>query len=472
MTRAALYYRQSLDAAEGIDRQRERCQALVTARGWTVADEFIDNDRSASKPRGEGTAWARLLRELDAGTVDVVVAVDMDRLLRTIQDLAVIIDKGAVVATVDGEIDLTTADGEFRATMTAALARFEVRRKGERQRRAQEQAAYKGKRSTGRRPFGYDDDGVTLRPDEAEAIAEAYRLLLTGVPLGGIARRWNEAGFKTGQAGRAATGRKGNGGGKWRHDNVRAVLMNARYAGLRAHKGEVLHHPATDELAGQPVRAVWPAIVDEETWRAARDVLLDPGRRTGPRGAKRLLTGLARCGVCGATVHAGAASMKYPMYRCSGAAGHVGRAAEPIEAYVSEVVVARLSRPDAAELLTDGKAPDVIGLREQATALRTRLDALSVDYADGLITRDQMRAGTERLRARLAETEAAMSDVGRVSTLGPLVQAEDVAVAWAELATDQRRAVIDLLLEATVHPVGRGVRTFRPASVGIEWKVN
>lgn len=73
-----------------------------------------------------------MLSHVGSGKFDVIVARDLDRLLRTLQDLVKLIDLGAKVATVDGEINLTTADGEFRATMLAAVARFEIRRKSER----------------------------------------------------------------------------------------------------------------------------------------------------------------------------------------------------------------------------------------------------------------------------------------------------------------------------------------------------
>ncbi|MEO7017318.1 MAG: recombinase family protein, partial [Leifsonia sp.] len=180
--RVALYFRQSLDVQEGIDRQRARCRALAEARGWSIFDEYTDNDTSATKARGQGTAWARMLADAAAQKFDVVVAVDLDRLLRTVRDLLTLTETGAKVLTVDGEIDLTTADGEFRATMLAGIARFEARRKGERQKRANAARAAAGKRSGGRRPFGYDSDGFTVRESEAEAVRDGYSALLAGVP--------------------------------------------------------------------------------------------------------------------------------------------------------------------------------------------------------------------------------------------------------------------------------------------------
>lgn len=469
-----MYLRQSLDVQEGIDRQRARCAALIEARGWQLVGQFEDNDTSASKPRGKDTAWARLLTALDVGGVDVVVAVDLDRLLRSIKDLVEITERGTMVTTVDGDLDLATADGEFRATIAAGLARFETQRKSERQRRAQAYAALDGRRVGGRRPFGWawenpcpggaecghlhtcavpgvrpaaGEKGRLVPDQEAQAaIQEGYRLLLSGVPLAGVARRWNAAELRTGQ------------GGTWRHDNVRAVLVNPRHAGLRAYNGEV--------VGG----ASWPALVPEETWRAAVGVLDDPIRRHAPRGGRRLLSGLGLCGVCGATVHAGGAVRTYGMYRCSGSFGHVNRMSDPVDDYVGRLVVGRLAMPDAATLLHDQDRPDVGALRDEATAVRSRLESVALEFADGDLTTAQLRVATERLRERLAEAEAKLADAGRVSVLGPLVNVDDVAAAWAALETDRRRAVIDALMIVTLHPPGRGTRTFRPESVGIAWK--
>ena len=456
--RAALYFRQSLDVQEGIDRQRTRCRALAEARGWTVANEYVDNDTSASKSRGEGTAWARMLADIAAGKIDVVIAVDLDRLLRSVRDLITITDAGAKVLTVDGEIDLTTADGEFRATMLAGIARFETRRKGERQRRANADRAAKGKRTGGRRPFGYEPDGVTVRAAEAVAVAEGYAALLAGVPLGEIARMWNRQGFVTGQKRQARSGHAGE-SSPWRNDSVRAVLLNPRYMGQLAHLGEIV------------ADAKWPALVEESTWRAADSILRNPARHTGKRNGRYLLSGLALCGVCGSPVHAGAnARPGIRAYRCSGSTGHFARKAEPVEGYVTDVMVARLSRDDARELLVNRDHPDVAALQDEANGARGRLDALAVDFADGSLTGSQLRAATGRLRARLASLEDEIADAGRVDILGPLIAAENVAAAWDILTVARQRAIVDILATVRLHPPGRGTRTFRPETVEIQWK--
>jgi len=454
--RAALYFRQSLDVQEGIDRQRFRCRALALSRGWEIVDEYVDNDTSASKNRGQNTAWAKLIADASAGRFDVVVAVDLDRLLRTISDLVTLTDTGAKVLTVDGEIDLTTADGEFRATMLAGIARFETRRKGERQKRATLQAAEKGRRTGGRRPFGFDQDGMTLRPLEAEAVRTGYTDFLSGVPLAAIARKWNAQGLVTGQK-RYSPAHKGE-PSPWQAYSVRMVLTNPRYQGKRAHLGEIV------------ADAEWPAIVDESTWQAVNAALNNPARQSAPKRGKYLLSGLAVCGICGATAHAGGSARRgVPAYRCSGSNGHFARKSEPVDSFVQAVMVARLSAPDARNLLTTTKSPNVDALRLSAVGVRERLDALATDFADGSLTSSQLRTATERLRNRLSAIEDELADAGRVDVLGPLVGASDANAMWESMNNSAKRAVIATLATVTLHPVGRGKRNFDPETVGIEW---
>jgi len=444
--RAAAYLRQSVDHSEGIERQRTRTLKLIEARGWDLAAEFTDNDISASKERGPHTGWGRMLDGIGRD-FEVVVAVDLDRLLRSTRDLNVLIELGARVVTVDGEIDLTTADGEFRATMLAAIARFEVRRKSERQKRANEQRAAKGQYLGRHRPFGFEKDGRTPRPEECEAIRDGYRAYLAGMSLSSIARDWNARGLRTGQD------------GEWERTAVRAVLRNPRYVGRVRYRGQIIV-----DSEGVPVKAAWPAVVDEDTWEAAQAIMAGATGRK-PRG-RHLLTGVALCGVCGAPVQSGGNARRGVRgYRCSAALGHFARMAEPVEDFVDRVVAARLGQPDAASLIhADDASPE---LREQAEALRARRDGLGVALADGLLTPAQVKIATDRLNSQIAALERQLADAGRARALGDLVGAPE---AYLALPADRRRHIIDLLMEVRLLPPGRGTRTFRPESVQIAWR--
>ncbi len=440
----AIYARQSLDVAEGITRQLERCRALVAARGWPAAVEYADNDTSATKSRGADTAWGRMLADARAGRVDTVVAVNLDRLLRTQRDLLDLLDAGVAVATLEGELDLTTASGEMQASVLTAMARFEARRKSERQVRANEHRAVNGRVVRGRRPFGYEADGVTLRPVEADAVRWGFEAMADGATLAGIAKEWNARGLTTGQ------------GGAWRHDNVRHVLLNPRYRGAVRRHGQVVNETAE-----------WDAVVDADLFRRVEAILRDPARRTGRPQTKRLLSGIAVCGVCGATVHAGGGPRSgVANYRCSGALGHFARRAAPVEAFVEGVVCAYLGATKVADIVAQG--PEGDALAAEADELRSRLDELAVEFADGALTASQLRVASERLRGRLADVEGRLLEVTRAAEFGDLLGRADVRGAWDALPLSRKRRILRVLpLRIVVHPVGRGRRVFDPATVEV-----
>jgi DNA invertase Pin-like site-specific DNA recombinase len=457
--RAVIYLRQSRDRAGdelAIKRQREDCERLCRERKWTVAEVVPENDTSASsdKPRPQ---FARVLSMVDAGEVDVVVCWHVDRLVRRLADLEDVITRcekaGVKLATVSGDLDLSTDAGRLVGRILASVARGEVERKSARQRRAQRQAAEAGKPvKWSHRPFGYEVDKTTKMPSEAAAVVSAADQILSGGTLLSIARQWTVAGHTPPQ-----------GAARWTTASVRNVLRNPRIAGLSTYDGEIVG------------RGKWDALVGEETWRAVRAVLDDPSRGNRRRGVRTLLGGVARCR-CGAPMFGGRNTRGDPAYRCRDMSGqsftrgpHVTRTAAPINGYIRDLVVERLSRPDAVDLLTDPARPDVDALRAEANTLRARLDQHADDYADGVLDRRQYQRQRERTEAKLADVEARMADAGRESVLGPLVRVGDVRAAWDALDLDRQRAVVQTLMSVTLHSPGRGARSFAPGTVDVAW---
>jgi DNA invertase Pin-like site-specific DNA recombinase len=496
MANALGYLRISEDRtglAAGVTRQAEATERRSRERGWNWLGVEKDNDKSAKAGSRKRPGFEAMLRRIESGEVQVIVAWSLDRLQRSRRDEVRLYElcqaKGVTISLVNGaDLDLSTAGGRLVADQLSSVARYEIELKSDRQRAAQAQAARSGKRVGGRRPFGYEQDGMTVREDEAAAVYAGYQALLAGETVAEIARMWNARGHTTGQPGVKAVReaiergltleqRRELPGSAFTRSAVRDVLMNPRYAGLRSHVSEDDRKAANGARVNRADRgreltpAAWPPIVDEGTWRAAVDLLTDPSRRKAPRNAQALLTGVAVCAVCGLTVHSGgAAKGAYGRtYRCR-SMKHIARSAQPVDDFVSAVVVERLSRPDAVGLLADDTRPDVGAMREEAVALRTRLDALAVEFADGALTASQLRAATERLREKLADVEARMADAGRIDVLGPLVTADDVRAAWDGLSDARRRAVVDLLMVVRLHAPGRGARTFNPATVEIRWR--
>src|SRR5205085_10646263 len=99
------------------------------------------------------------------------------------------------VASVSGDIDLTSADGQFQARILGAVAKKESDDKSRRIRRKHEELAANGKVSGGgSRPYGYEADKRTIRPAEAAVVKECAKRLLAGESLRAIAISLNERG--------------------------------------------------------------------------------------------------------------------------------------------------------------------------------------------------------------------------------------------------------------------------------------
>src|SRR5665647_1062329 len=381
MSRAVIYARQSLDrSGEGaaVDRQVTDCRDLAARRGWSVVDVLIDNDVSASNGKAR-PGYTRLLDMMRAGAVDNIVVWHVDRLTRRLIDLEEIIGiceaTHVRLATVTGDLDLSTDTGRMLARILASVARGEVERKGARQRRANRQRAENGKGRWTRRPFGYDREGDRVFIVEAEAVAlkAAARDVLAGRSLGSIAQAWNAAGIKT------------TTGSTWTTSPLRRVLLNPRIAGRSIYNG-------TDLGAGE-----WAPILDPETHGKVEARLLEPGRRTAfNTSARHLLSGIAECGVCGSPMYGSPMKVgerRWMVYRCP--AYHVTRRMDRVDEVVTGTVLARLALPDALALLTPDE--DVDALRGQATALRDRRDTLAALLADGLLSPAAVRVQAGKL---------------------------------------------------------------------------
>ncbi|MEU3292985.1 recombinase family protein [Streptomyces longwoodensis] len=459
-TRAVIYCRISQDrtgAGLGVDRQREDCEALAQRNGWQVVEVYVDNDVSAFRKGSKRKDYARMLGDLEDGIATIVIAWHTDRLHRSPVELEGYIDvcerRGVSTHTVQaGELDLATPSGRMTARILGAVARQESEHKGERVARARRQKAMAGEWTGGIRPFGwgvptgetrtkvnretgeeYDEPVLDMSkavPEEKQAIAYGTDLILAGGSVRGYRKWLIDKGFVTTL------------GNEFSHTEARDILLRPRNAGIAVYRGEEVG------------RGQWEELVPEPKFRAVVAILTDPSRTTTPGATPKWLGSLLyRCGrnECGhGMTVTQSGGRNYPSYKCP--TGHGGgRRAEKVDEYVEDVIVERLSRDDAHDLLLPGPDDiDVAGLQAESEQVRRRMTDLAALFGSGQIDMVQFTEGTDTARKQL---EGVTRQLARAATQDPLVGlvgAPDVRKAWRALDLDRKRAVLRSLVEVTL----------------------
>lgn len=460
---AAVYLRISEDRSGeqlGVTRQREDCLALCQSKGWTPV-EYLDNDTSATsgKPR---RAYERMLADAREGRVGAVVVWDLDRLHRRPIELeafmALADERHLALATVSGDVDLSTAQGRLVARLKGSVAAHEGEHRKARQLRATRQLAERGVPNW-TRAFGYLGDSRQPDPVTAPLVKQAYAAVLAGASLGDVCRLFNEADALTVN------------GKPWTPTVVSKFLRKPRNAGLRTY-GVRYGRVTRDDVVG---KGNWPELVDESTFWAAQAVLDAPGRAPGRKSVrKHLLTGVLGCGKCGGYLSGAyvGKTTKQLTYICKGCHG-INVRAEYVEPLLLDIVGGRLAMADAVDLLKAEQhdTEQAESLRAQANSLLVRLDEIADERADGLLTGKQAQRATERINAKLAAIEHQQQDAERVRVFRDLPLGTPEAVdAVRALSPDRFRAVVDVLLTATVAPVGKSGRVFNPERLQVNWR--
>ncbi len=351
--------------------------------------------------------------------------------------------------------DLEDPDDAFQLDLFFALATRESGATRKRVLRSTRASAAQG-RPHGKVPYGYrrtyreGTKGAELLAqvvddEQAAVIREAARRVMAGEALYAVAADLNSRGVPAPL------------GARWEPTQIRRLCVSPTYIAKRTHQGQVIGD-------GQ-----WPAILDERTHYACVSRLTDPARRSNAgRGARHLLSGLARCGLCGGpmTVQKNRGHLAYLCREKQ----HLSRKQDDVDELVQQVVVARLSRPDLLELMAADRGDEqAAAAAGEAAEKQARLDGFYDAAAAGELT----PAALARIEAKLLpEIQAAQRRAARAGTSPLLLETAgpDAEQRWERLSLEQRREVVQLLCEVQVDPAGRGRRTFDPRAIRITWR--
>jgi site-specific DNA recombinase len=458
MTNALIYTRVSQDQTRqgrSVDEQEHECRAVCEREGWTVVDVLSDNGRSASRYATKTRpAWAQVKRRLATDGIDVLVTWEASRNGRDLGEFVELRDlcrANGVMLNYEGKsFDFDDHSDSFRAGLDALISEDESERTRKRVLRTMRSQAAKG-RPHGRVLYGYKrvyDDSTPPRllgqepdPETAPVVREMARRFLSGESLYAIAEDLNARGVS---------------GVKWSMNRVKRTLRNPGYAGLRVHQGEVIGD------------GDWPAIIDRPTFDAIA-ARFEPKR--GGRGGtdvKHLLSGIARCGKCGAPMYVWK-DRHNRVYACTKSGGHLCRSQKHLDKYVEAMVLERLATVDFSALAAEH--PDAAEARAEATELHERLDAAAAEYSAGRISASMLGKVEADLVPRVRQAERRVRAAVVPPNLEQLAGA-GVDRRWKQLTVEQCRDVIRLLVDVTVLPSTRprGSTGFDPDAVRLEWR--
>ncbi|MDQ3877211.1 MAG: recombinase family protein [Actinomycetota bacterium] len=469
MAKAAAIYCRISDDREGrragVRRQQEDCEALAKRKRWKTAGVYVDNDVSAWSGKAR-PQYRRMLDDIKAGLIDGVVVWHQDRLVRhpkELEEFFEICDAAGVreMATVTGDIDLGTDDGRFHARILGAVARKESDDKSRRIRRKMEELAKEGRsKGGGTRPFGFNEDRVTIKKSEAKLIKQAAIRVLAGETLRGVCRDWMAKGIPT-----------VSGATVWNPAVVKRILTAPRTAGLREHGGVIV------------AEAEWNPILTKEQHERLNLVLGDPRRRknAGGNARKYLLTGYIYCPLCDAKLIARPKQDGRRCYCCATGPGFKGcgkirSLSEPVEELVAEAIFTALDFTSIDRVLRreDGSISKERRLLDSIRSEEQSLDQLARDfYAERLLSRSEFLAAKQAIEAKIEDCRSQLSKVesGRVFMDFPRSE-RALRAAWDERGLDWRRALVDATLEKVVlHPAVKGRNFFDPKRVQLIFKV-
>ncbi len=282
--RCAIYTRKSTDegldqAFNSLDAQYEACAAYVASQrheGWKLVPDRFD-DGGLSGGTLERPALQRLLAEIDAGRIGMVVVYKIDRLTRSLVDFGRLVErldaKGCSFVSVTQAFNTATSMGRLTLNVLLSFAQFEREVTAERIRDKIAASKKKGLWMGGALPLGYDRHPdpqrreLVVNPTEAEVVKMLFRLY---ADLGNLRLVEVEA-ERRGLRPRTLVSRTGRVRGRspFARGQLHHLLTNPVYIGRIRHKDQT--------YPGQH-----PAIIEDALWQEVQDKLIAASAR--PRG--------------------------------------------------------------------------------------------------------------------------------------------------------------------------------------------
>jgi len=434
--RVAIYCRQSVskedDPHGSVGTQREAAEAYVASQkslGWKALPHRYD-DLGLSGKNTDRPEFQRMLRDIEAGQIDVVAVYKIDRLSRSVADFTRLMeqfdDQKVTFVSVTQAFDTRTSMGRLTLNILGSFAQFEREQIADRVRDSMLAARKRGAWTGGRPVLGYDvvEGSLVVNEPEAATVRELFLMYLRRPSLNAVVDECRRRGISN------KTFTNGHGervqGGPIAKTTLRSLLSNPLFVGRINADGEAV--PGDQK-----------AIVDEQMWDAVQALLADHGApgRDRPRASWTVpLMGLLKCGACGSTMTHSTTrrhGRAYGSFVCVKAQKQGAAACPGSRAPAPQMVAAVVERIRAI-----GRDPAV---------LRATLAACREQLAEAPTNHDAERRRLRTDRERLTTEGAALRHALRQDGVKPdglvtrLAEVDAVLAAIASRETDLEHGV-------------------------------
>jgi DNA invertase Pin-like site-specific DNA recombinase len=369
--RCAVYTRKSTDEGldmefNSLDAQREACEAYIAsqkAEGWVLVPDRYD-DGGVSGGTLERPALKRLLADIEARRVDIVVVYKIDRLSRSLMDFAKLVEvferNSVTFVSITQSFNTTTSMGRLTLNILLSFAQFEREVIGERIRDKFAASRKRGMWMGGFVPLGYEvrERKLMIHKAEAALVRRIFQQFVRLRSLTKLTAMLREEGVTT------KLGAPMDKGYLYRVVHNRVVL------GEVVHKGSV--YPGEHE-----------AIIDRKLWDKAHAIIQeDPRKRAASTRARTpaLLKGLI-FGPTGAAFTPTHTRRKGKLYRYYVSTDSLKRSMD--DTSIGRLPAAEIEGAVVQQIRILLRSPEMI-VRTWRTARKTMPDLTEIEVRDAL----------------------------------------------------------------------------------------
>ena len=446
------------------DGQVSVCRARLIDLGLAEGKVLVDPGRSAWNPAIQRPAWDELMDRLERGVSGGFIVFDLERFTRQPKDgerMIAVAAAGLLVLDSESEYDLRTPNGKkaFRDAVNAAA--YYSDRLSTRSARGKKLKAMAGEPNGSARPFGFEDDRVTHREDEAAVLRKFTTRLLDGELPDALVVDLNTREISTVQ------------GKPWTPTALKTLLTRQRNC------GRIIYTDPASGLTSVVGRLPGDPIVPEADFD--RVTAIYAARRRGrPSSPHYLCSSFAVCGQpgCGHILHGRTRNglKPYPdgsgrrSYWCNPTAGGCGKTEvdqRALDSAARALVVEILSDPrntDEIEHAAYAAASEAVQLDIKIAEAEAVAEALANRLGRGEITLARYDLVIKPVDERIASLQA---ERGAVPDPGPVLGEQQPLgtsrVQWRERwdAADHtgKRALLKMALRGkhlVIQPAQRG----------------